>query len=596
MDLSNSTRAPKEAVDVAVQTVADVVAAFSPEQAALLMGAEHAPVTAAEYAEVDVPFAQPGILWLVPSWRRLGQREIDRLVRVARERSASALVVRDDDREAVRAAFDGLGATVVCIADAVSWRQFQVVVDHALGERAGALPAAVPATETLFGIANDLAAVFGGSVTIENHRRTVLAYSTLEGALIDESRRATILARQAVEDDRNRDQYRRLAQSDDIARFEASPGQLPRAAVAVRAGGVPLGTVWVIDPDGDDLERPMPDRRVEALRAAARAAAVALVDAWRADLPADRAREDAVRRVLAGGLRGDEREALGFGGLGLADGSDGSDGSGASRSVRLLAIEPGGERARALSLLAEVRRLAGRQVAVRWRSAAVADLAGVVYALVPGGDRGRAVDAAAAIRDLARVSVGVDVSAAVTRAAASLDGVPELREEADALLRAGRAAVVGPSAQPIGAGERIGIATSDGFGAGLIADALDLAAERHPYLRASGVLGATGVADADAAAAPGDGARDREPSPGAARIGADRDAELRETVLAWLDANGNAAAAGAALSLHENSVRYRVRRACARWNLDLDDADTRFAVWTALRVARHRELVRRAHP
>lgn len=61
--------------------------------------------------------------------------------------------------------------------------------------------------------------------------------------------------------------------------------------------------------------------------------------------------------------------------------------------------------------------------------------------------------------------------------------------------------------------------------------------------------------------------------------------DARTTLLAWLEEQGSAPRVAARLNLHEQTVRYRVRQAVARYGLDLDDADRMLALWVQLRTS-----------
>lgn len=82
-------------------------------------------------------------------------------------------------------------------------------------------------------------------------------------------------------------------------------------------------------------------------------------------------------------------------------------------------------------------------------------------------------------------------------------------------------------------------------------------------------------------------ARGDEPTGPIARLVAyDRrhNTDLVETLRAWLDAFGDVAAAAAAVYVHPNTFRYRLRRLAEVGGLDLDDPDSRFAAMLQLRL------------
>jgi len=61
-------------------------------------------------------------------------------------------------------------------------------------------------------------------------------------------------------------------------------------------------------------------------------------------------------------------------------------------------------------------------------------------------------------------------------------------------------------------------------------------------------------------------------------------ANLVETLNAWLDAFGDVIAASAAVHVHPNTFRYRLRRLAEIGDLDLTDTEARFAAMLQLRV------------
>src|SRR5205807_518844 len=117
----------------------------------------------------------------------------------------------------------------------------------------------------LFALANAVAAVVGGAVTIEDARSNVLAYSNLDQP-IDEPRRQTILGRRVPEDwtRRLRDEgvFRDLWASDGVIRFgDPDAGARMRLAVAIRAGTEVLGSIWVMEGDEPASAQTGPRRR-----------------------------------------------------------------------------------------------------------------------------------------------------------------------------------------------------------------------------------------------------------------------------------------------------------------------------------------------
>ena len=66
----------------------------------------------------------------------------------------------------------------------------------------------------------------------------------------------------------------------------------------------------------------------------------------------------------------------------------------------------------------------------------------------------------------------------------------------------------------------------------------------------------------------------------------EHDSNLVATLRAWLDAFGDVAAASAAMYVHPNTFRYRLRRVTEVSGIDLADPEQRFATMLELRVVR----------
>jgi DNA-binding PucR family transcriptional regulator len=72
--------------------------------------------------------------------------------------------------------------------------------------------------------------------------------------------------------------------------------------------------------------------------------------------------------------------------------------------------------------------------------------------------------------------------------------------------------------------------------------------------------------------------------------------DLVETLQAWLDAFGDVIAASAAVHVHPNTFRYRLRRIGEVSLLDLSDPESRFAAMVQLRVIVPARSPRRGAP
>ncbi|MGH2730260.1 MAG: PucR family transcriptional regulator, partial [Actinomycetota bacterium] len=224
----------------------------------------------------------------------------DLIVR-ASEAGAGAVVFKMHGRECEWAGeAEGRGMTLIAVSDEMSWSYLHNLLAIAVPSwrRSSNLPgmASVPLGD-LFALANAIAAMVGGAVTIEDPRARVLAYSNIEGQTIDEPREESILGRQVPDTVPVRNLYKRLWASDGVIRVDSIEGLeiLPRLAVAVRVGGETIGSIWVIE-GATKLEH----QAEQALAEAARVAALHMIHV-RASRDIDRrVRGDLLRSLLEG--------------------------------------------------------------------------------------------------------------------------------------------------------------------------------------------------------------------------------------------------------------------------------------------------------
>ena len=203
--------------------------------------------------------------------------------------TAAAVVVlhgRPPLDEKVLAAARKSGAAVLLVEPSVPWSQLASVVQTLVlgGQRSG----------DLFAVADAIAAVVGGPVTIEDQQSRVLAYSYRQQD-VDQVRVQTILGRKVPEEARAAlDAYgvfAHLALSDEpifVPRLTDRLGE--RLVAAVRAGRELLGSVWV------EVDGPVDASRAAALVDGARTSALHLL---RARASADLERQAEADLVIA---------------------------------------------------------------------------------------------------------------------------------------------------------------------------------------------------------------------------------------------------------------------------------------------------------
>jgi DNA-binding PucR family transcriptional regulator len=409
----------------------------------------------------------------------------------------------------------------------------------------------------LFALAQTVAAATGGMVTIEDPSSRVLAYAG-SGDEVDELRRLSILGRRGPEPYlallREWGVYERLRGGEQVVAVaeHADLGIRRRLAVGMHAGAQYLGTIWV--QEGSTPLRPTADR---ILTGAARVAVLSLIR-QRSVASAPTALRDQLLTGLLDGRADAASVAL----------QTGADPTAPTAVVAYTLTSDPWERTESVSgAETELRlsRLAGLVGvhAAAYRRAALVTVAGTrVYVLLPdlpGGDPQAAV--VALTREIVAAAgpmLGVRVRAGVGRVVGGFGEVAASREEADRVL----AAITqhGQTELEVAAFEDVATKV-------LVSELVDFLAA-NPRVRDRRLVGLV--------------AEDER-----------RGTELAASLLAWLDASGDpkaaagaAQSAGAALGIHPNTVRYRVRRAEEVAGIDLSDPDQRLVAWLQLRLAR----------
>ncbi|MFH9424030.1 PucR family transcriptional regulator [Streptomyces sp. NPDC017529] len=455
------------------------------------------------------------------------------LVRAAAEAGMAGVVVRGGDGPVGEA--EAHGMALLAVGEDTAWHHVHLMLASAIG--AGCAHDA--GLGDLFALADAIAAAAGGATSVEDPRQRILAYSTVPGQPVDEDRRQGILGLQVPGSVDNSEQVRLVVAADGPVRLPPlTGGGLPRLAVAVRAGGETLGSVWVVD--GGTLA---PDAE-ETVAQGASTAALLLLRARAARELARHQNTDLVRRLLDGSADAlAAAHRLGWDAVRVA-----------AFVLDSAASVPDAERT-SLRLLDVVRL----QCEVRYGRHACVLLDGVVYALLPapGGHGGRGQGERRAphqrhrqlAEDIVRRaerSLRVPVRAALGAVAPDLGGVADSRADADAVLR-------------------------------LLHDALPVATvdelrPRVTLLRLAEVM------------------RDRrELREGAWRRVVAADAEhgtdYARTLVSWFDAGCDVAGAAKLLSVHPNTCRYRLKQVGLQLGIDLGDPDERLVLWLQLKAS-----------
>lgn len=460
------------------------------------------------------------------------------ITREAGARGACGVTFRLDHKPpaSLCTAAEESGVALLAVPGQTTWDQIYALVETAVAaadEVAWARQAGVDAGD-LFTLANAIAAMVGGPVTIEDRHSRLLAYSSSTDE-IDDARRASILERRTPEPWRRRFEdagvFAHLNRSDAPLRVDqfTEEGLRRRLVIAVRTRGDLLGTIWVAE--GNE---PLGPASESALVEASRIAATNLAREHAVDQIDRRNRSELLRAVLEGRGSGDVIISR----LGLTNA-----GQCAVLAFRFVDHDEPVSRERLLDLVAV------RCETYRRQSACVA-IGGSVYALVPvpadGGDGLLAL--AADVADLVNRGLGQPVYAGVGGVVDQPLDAPASRQDAER--------VVAALARRAGAQH---VARLEDVHASIVVDELRSLVRdwAPPQIRALETL------------------RDHD---------VEHTSDYVTTVRAYLDTYGDVTAVAQRLGVHANTVRYRLRRVRELLGLDLDDSDERLAVELTLRL------------
>ncbi|NKX54360.1 PucR family transcriptional regulator [Arthrobacter mobilis] len=215
------------------------------------------------------------------------------------------------------------------------------------------------------------------------------------------------------------------------------------------------------------------------------------------------------------------------------------------RCVVLAVVPCGADREEDAVLREQLASLAGLVVS-GWAKGGCTVLDGVVYALLPLGSR-RSEDARAIAETIVRQSAESLHQAVAVGLSSATDSPPAGRLESLEAVR---------------------WIAANGGGSGWFEEIRIQATLK----RASDALAAGGISlpAVDAVAA----------------YDSSHGTDYAATLLAYLESGQNVAAAAAALLLHPNTLRYRLRRIAELFDLSLDEPDARLAAWMFLRLGR----------
>ncbi|MBN9101378.1 MAG: helix-turn-helix domain-containing protein [Pseudonocardia sp.] len=453
----------------------------------------------------------------------IGARGRDAVWALRRAAAGGATAVAVKDADPLRTDAVAAGVVLLGVRSDVRWERLEYLARAVLDT--GDVD---DGPDDLFALAQTTALLTRGIVSIEDTGSRVLAYSRSDGddAQVDELRRLSILGWQGPADYlrmlREWGVFDRLRESEDVVVAVDEHEELGirrRLAIGIHAGARQLGTIWV-----QEGATPLSERSAEVLVGAARVAAGHLVrrrrtaPGWGRDLVAG----------LLDGRTGPDLVAAAFG---LDEH--------APAVVVAFAVGAGDGVTHELTV-SELTDVVSVHAAAYRRSALTAALGGRVYAVLSGVPPERTEPALTAMcAEVVAVTLrrtGMRVRAGVGSAGPGLAGVPVSRAEADRVL----------DAMPAGTD----VALIGDLRAEVLLGRTLALLEESPDLRDPAVVRLVEY--------------DREHS-----------GDLVPSVLAWLDAMGDVRAAAERLTVHPNTLRYRIRRATAVADLRLDDPHAR---------------------
>ncbi|WP_250029164.1 PucR family transcriptional regulator [Paractinoplanes maris] len=488
------------------------------------VGREDVDVTGVRFFDwADVSAIGPGCLVLAIG---VGDRDSARAVlSEAEQRHAAAVVFR-------AGVSDGLPLAEVSVLESahdVDWGHVHALVRAAI-QASGVRVPGVDTGSDLFDLANVVAIAARGAVLVEDEAKNILAYSTVEGQEIDWVRQRGILQRRVPHTDQTDRAYREVALSPGPVRFPPLNDRHGRLAVAIRAGGELLGSMWVVDVDGQ-----APSDALQLLADSVELASLYIL-------------KERTRRTLSASASASDASQLLRGAGEVASNADWARRAGSSVAVVLVpAQEPGADSVhwagRARSSLSVYLSAFRQQYAIT-----VED--GRLY-LILGLGRERTTDLDRVLQGVVehlRQSLRADVVVAVGTVVPGVEEIPRSRRSADELLSLLQRRPDLPR-----------IATYADLASQVLLHRL---AESKEALRLL------------------DDARlhrllESERPSGQAYV---------STLRAYLDALGDTAKAASVCGVHANTVRYRLQKIQELLGLDLADPDDRLVVWLQLRL------------
>jgi sugar diacid utilization regulator len=472
-----------------------------------------------------------------------GSAAFDQLLHRASNSNAAAVIVKAHGTplEQLRSAADRHSLAVLVAPDNVDWTRLVALA------RASVMGAAADSVSgvrlgDLYAFANAAASITNGAASIVDPLGRVLGYSTLPGQPVDELRRVTTLSLQEVKPPAFDSDFKTVYASAGAVLIPGIGDEMPRLALAVRAGGELLGSIWIIDPGNDKREAAL-----NALDRMAPLAGLHMLHARSASDFGERRNGDLIRTLV------DDPAHASFAAAQL--------GLDAARGLAVAAFSIVRPETGSLESVREIQRLLHLVTTVckiHFNTSHSALIDSVVYALLPCEGNAPGPAHRRLVQEIGAYAHTISshpLVAAVGGIAPRVEDLPGSRTEA---LQTLQYMVRLQAETPRSSG-------AQSPAAGLFED------YRVPLslLKIGAFIAETGLSDVD----------------DISRIQAHdalQQTEYLDTLRAYLASNGSMSAMAEHLHVHNNTVRYRVARLVKDFNLDLDDPQKRLWLWLRL--------------
>ncbi|NQD89447.1 helix-turn-helix domain-containing protein, partial [Paenarthrobacter sp. CM16] len=397
--------------------------------------------------------------------------------------------------------------------------------------------------------ANAAASITNGAASIVDPLGRILGYSTLPGQPIDELRRITTLTLEETTPPAFDQDFKIVYAAPGAVLVPAPDDGMARLALAVRAGGELLGSIWIIDPGEEN--------RAAALNALDRMAPLAglhMLHARSASDFGERRNADLIRTLMD-----DTPHAI------FAAAQLGLDTANGLAVAAFSIVRPESGSLESVRDIHRLLHLVTTVCTVQFGTGHSALLGSVVYAILPcKGTSPRAVHGRLIqeIQAYSHTISSYSVIATVGGIADGIEDLPRSRSEAVQTLNHllnlhTRDGKQGGTGRARSEGKVPGVALYEDFQIPL--NLLKIGA----FIEENGLGGTDEIARIQA--------RDAE-----------QQTDYLDTLRAYLESNGNISAMAARLHVHNNTVRYRVTRLAEDFNLDLADPQKRLWLWLRL--------------